>query len=121
MLVSNLRNTELMLERIILITVLLLPVGGCATSDPGTESCNGQRLIVTTASTAQLAVPDLQTVLAEASGKPVQYMRTLFERHYLFCVNEVADEQALAKAIAGMQDRPEIQAVEPDRRRRVNN
>lgn len=106
---------------IFLPVVLLLPLAGCVASSTETGSCSGQRLIVTTALTSVLSVQELQTILAETSGKPVHYMRTLFERHYLFCVTEVADQQTLVQVMAAMKDRPEIQAVEPDRRRRITN
>jgi hypothetical protein len=104
-----------------LLAALLLPVAGCATSSTETGSCRGQRLIVTTVSTSEASVPELHKILTEASGKPVHYMRTLFERHYLFCINGVADEEALAQLMADIKARPEIQAVELDRRRRISN
>lgn len=104
----------------ILALVLLLPAGGCST-DTASGHCAGQRLMVTTMPTSRLPVPELQAVLAESSGKPVHYMRTLFEHHYLFCVTGVVDEEALAQAMADMKKRPEIEAVEADRRRRLYN
>lgn len=107
---------------IVLTLILLLPAGGCATDrDRDQEPCTGQRVLVTTASTAQLTIPELQALLTDASGVPVRHMRTLFERHNLFCVTEVTSEQTFRQALAGMQAQPEIQAVEPDRRRKINN
>jgi len=102
--------------RLLLITALLL--NACAPAATGTHACSGQQIIISFAPGVDVMYPGFTAGLSRDAGVPIDYIRHLFDDHYLYCVQPGEQRLGFDEAQRRLQGRSDIQAVEIDRLKR---
>ena len=102
-------------ERYAALLVAALMLYACAPVAIGKHDCSGQQIIITFAPGVDVMSPGFTDGLSTDAGMSIEYMRHLFDHHYLYCVQPLSPTVTMSDALKRLQDRTDIQRVEIDR------
>ena len=105
-------------ERLGAVMISILLMNACAASATDKYTCPGQQLIISFVPGVDVLSPGFTAGLSSDAGLSIDYMRHLFEDHYLYCAKQDTHTPGLDGARQRLQERADILTVEIDRLKR---
>lgn len=110
---TTLASHQALPAAIILLMTLLL--GACSTRATQGYECRGQQLIITFAFSVDVTSHAFNAGLSRDAGVRLDFMRPLFDDHYLYCAVQDDPVPVPAAALERLRQRADVRAVDLDR------